>query len=80
APPRAGPANKTPAPPKPLPHRVATADVNIRTGQGTDSQAVGQVAEGDTVVVLDDPAGGDWMRIRYQNVEGWVYAPLFEAR
>lgn len=61
------------------PDRVATADVNIRTGQGTDNEAIGQVPEGTVVTLLGDP-GGEWIRIRYQGVEGWVYAPLFEAQ
>lgn len=63
--------------PKPRTRLSASSIVNVRAGQGTDFQVVGQVAPGETVVQVEDP-GGDWVRIRGDDVEGWVYRPLFE--
>lgn len=65
-----------PAPKEP-PKLVATATINVRTGPGTNHSAIGEVTNGDIVIVLDNP-GGEWVRIKRGDLRGWVYRPLFE--
>lgn len=61
------------------PRLVATDTINVRAGQGTDHDVVGQVSSGEIVTVLDNP-GGDWIRIERDDLRGWAYRPLFEAQ
>lgn len=63
--------------PAQIPRLVATAAVNVRTGQSTDTAIVGQIAQGDVVEVLQTP-GGDWVQIRRGELTGWVYRPLLK--
>lgn len=74
----AGPQQAAPAEPAPPETLVATAVVNVRAQQSTNSQVVGRVPQGTTVEVVDDP-GGDWVEVDYGDGTGWVYRPLFET-
>ena len=58
---------------------VATDTINVRAGQGTDTDVVGQFGPRTVVTVLQDP-DGDWMKVEANNVSGWVYKPLFEPK
>lgn len=66
------------APPQPR-QFVATDTINVRAGQGTDTDVVGQLAPKTLVTVLDNP-DGDWMKVQASDVSGWVYKPLFEPK
>lgn len=70
-----------PVPAEPAPARqfVATDTINVRSGQGTDTDVVGQLEPKTLVTVLQDPAG-DWMQVESDSLSGWVYKPLFEAK
>lgn len=57
---------------------VATAVVNVRAGQSTDTEIIGRIENGATVAVVDNP-GGDWIKVDYGAGKGWVYRPLFET-
>lgn len=61
------------------PKMVATATVNVRAGQGTDTDVVGQIDPGQEVTVLEDPSG-DWLKVEGKTTRGWVYRPLLEKR
>ncbi len=71
----------TPAATQPAPARkfVATDTINVRAGQGTDTDVVGQLEPKTVVTVLQDPEG-DWMQIEAEAITGWVYKPLFERQ
>lgn len=56
---------------------VATDVINVRAGQGTDTEVIDQLQSGTTVEVLADPEG-DWIEIGYGTGTGWVYRPLFK--
>jgi uncharacterized protein YkwD len=65
----------TPAPPRPTPYIVAGADgVNVRTGPDTDYSKLGYIDPGGEAVLVDDE--GDWWKIRFDDVEAYVYSPL----
>ena len=51
----------------------------MRAGQGTNFGVVGQVDPGEVVTRIED-SDGDWMKIKGDNVTGWVYKPLFKRR
>lgn len=72
---RSGEPEAAPAEPPQL--LVATAVINVRAGQGTDTEVVDQLQSGTTVEVLADP-DGDWVEIDYGTGTGWVYRPLFK--
>lgn len=65
------------APTEPPQLLVATAVINVRAGQGTDTEVIDQLQSGTTVEVLADPEG-DWIEIDYGTGTGWVYRPLFK--
>lgn len=67
-----------PAPP-PARKIIATATVNVRAGQGTNYQVVGQFKPQEVVTVVEDPEG-DWLKVQGDSVTGWVYRPLFDRR
>jgi hypothetical protein len=53
--------------------------INVRSGPGTDYPKVGVLLNREQVPALGQTAGGTWVQIIYQGVEGgvaWVYAPL----
>lgn len=58
---------------------VSTDTINVRAGQGTDTEVVGQFGPGTIVTVLEDPEG-DWMKVEGDSTTGWVYKPLFERQ
>lgn len=56
---------------EPLVSLHATVDVlNVRTGPGTDHDAIGSIARDETYAVLDEQNG--WYQIRYQGQAGYV--------
>ena len=57
---------------------VATSNVNLRAGQGTEYGKYGKIKRGETVTVVDDP-GGDWVRVEAGKLRGWAYRPLFKT-
>lgn len=61
------------------PKMVATATVNVRAGQSTDTDVVGQIEPQEEVTVLEDPAG-EWLKVEGKTTSGWVYRPLLEKR
>lgn len=65
-----------PAAPKTLPTagiRVATAELNIRSGPGTRHRIVAELAEGSSATVTGRYAGG-YAEFRYQGALRWVSA------
>lgn len=55
----------------------ATVDVlNVRTGPGTDYDAIGSIAGDETYAVLGEQAG--WHEIRYQGQSGYVSGEYVE--
>lgn len=58
---------------------VSTATINVRAGQGTDTDVVGQLEPRTVVTVVEEPSG-KWMKIKTDSVTGWVYKPLFEPQ
>ena len=68
-------------PPVPAVVAPGTGEVVVRSGPGTDFAVVGQVLEGDTVLVAGASETGDWLRILFPDAPdgvGWVYAELLE--
>lgn len=70
--------SSAPAQDEPSQRLVATDVVNVRAGQGTDTEIIGQLESGTAVEVVTDP-DGDWIEIGFGAGTGWVYRPLFET-
>jgi D-alanyl-D-alanine carboxypeptidase len=51
---------------------TAKESVNIRAGAGTDTEVLGHFPAGETAGVIADE--GDWVRIAYGGIEGYVSA------
>lgn len=64
----------------PSPDAVVKADVlNLRAGPGTDYDVVGQVRDGDTLVITGRTSAGDWLEVITPNgSEGWVAASFVQ--
>jgi endonuclease YncB( thermonuclease family) len=59
---------------------TATADVNIRSGPGTDYDIVGAATFGFPVTIFGRNESGDWFQIRTPDRQGgWVHAPLIQT-
>jgi hypothetical protein len=53
--------------------------INVRSGPGVLYNLIGVLLPGQKVPALGKSAGGDWVLIQYQGVQGgqgWVYAPV----
>jgi hypothetical protein len=53
--------------------------INVRSGPGVLYSQIGVLLPGQKVPALGKSAGGDWILIQYQGVQGgqgWVYAPV----
>lgn len=55
---------------------VARNTVNVRSGPGTNYAIIGTVKRGQSYYFDGRNAASDWIRFRFGNGDGWVYAPL----
>ena len=62
--------------PSPRESYVASALLNIRKNPGTNEPVVGHVPKGAAVGATTQR--GDWIFVKHESVEGWVYAPLLQ--
>lgn len=54
-----------------------TQGVNVRSGPGTEfNPPIGSFAAGQSTEILAQTAAGDWYKVRYQDLEGWVASAL----
>ncbi len=58
--------------PAPNQYRVATTNVNVRTGPSTNYSAIGYLSKGEMVQYLG--ASGDWSKVLYKGKVGFVYS------
>lgn len=49
---------------------IAKAGLNVRKGPGTSYEKLGAISMGTKVVPLG--VSGDWIKIKYKNVEAWI--------
>ncbi len=49
-----------------------TADLNLRTGPGTGYEVLAVMPAGSRVDAMLDEAQGDYVRVRYGELEGWA--------
>jgi hypothetical protein len=49
---------------------------NLRRGPSTDESLVGKIPAGATVEA--SAMRGDWLKVKYQDLVGWAFRPLFE--
>jgi len=55
---------------------VTGSSVNLRKEPNTDSAIVGKVVEGDNLIVTETVADGQWYKIQFGDIEGYVFAEL----
>ncbi|MCD6289501.1 MAG: SH3 domain-containing protein [Anaerolineae bacterium] len=81
-PPPARPTNTPVSTPTPIPKPVAipSADMNVRAGPSTDAAVEGTAYAGRTYVITGRNPAGDWWRIDYEGLAGWLYAPLVQVQ
>ena len=53
---------------------TTTADLNLRSGPGTGYEVLAVMPAGTRVDALLDEAQGDYVRVRYGELEGWATA------
>lgn len=61
------------------PVAVATADVNMRAGPGTQYPTVAVIPYGDSVFVFGCTSGTTWCDIAWGNARGWVAATYLQV-
>lgn len=79
----AAPPEEAPSPtPTPLPTpfaRVVDEEVNLRSGPGANYQKIGQVQQGDQLLVIGRNDTGDWWQVvTLIGKEGWVKGDFVE--
>ena len=58
---------------------LVTGDVlNLRSEPDIDSQAIGALEKGCELQVIGRTGEGDWLKVEFQGIEGWVAAPYVE--
>ena len=50
---------------------VTTANLNMRTGEGTNHKIITTIKKGEKVQVLDN--NGSWWKVQYNNKTGYSY-------
>jgi uncharacterized protein YraI len=50
----------------------------IRGGPGTFNKRLGTAEVGDTLKVIDDKTKENWIKIEYENAEGWISINLLK--
>lgn len=59
-----------------------TEKVNVRTGPGTEFDALGMLNSGDSVVLTEKNLDGTWLQIEYASGEegkGWIFAAYVQS-
>jgi hypothetical protein len=51
-------------------------NLNLRSGPGIEFTDLETVPAGETVPVLESSPDGNWVRVRYAGIEGWIAAWL----
>jgi uncharacterized protein YraI len=65
-------ASSTPS----VPEAVFARNQNVRTGPGTNFDRIGTFAPGDRAEILSLNLDETWYKVRFQDGQAWVYAPL----
>lgn len=55
---------------------VTGSTVNLRKEPTTDSTVVGKVVEGDNLIVVETVSNGEWYKVQFGDIEGYVFAEL----
>lgn len=55
-------------------HGIIQSDtaVNVRNGPGTKYKVLGQIKAGQIVSVVDQSEDGQWVKVPFKGIEGWV--------
>src|SRR5574341_200868 len=64
------------------PSGVVTQQVNVRSGPGTDSRALGTLNPNDVITLTGKDANGAWLQIRYAGApdgKGWIAAAYVQT-
>jgi len=56
--------------------RITGSVVNVRSGPGTQYEVVGNILQDSSVDILE--VSGEWYKIRFAKLEGWVHKSLIE--
>jgi hypothetical protein len=56
--------------------QIGTTNARVRTGPGSNFNAVGAIAAGDTIQADGVSSDGGWVRLNYNGLTGWVSKSL----
>jgi hypothetical protein len=76
-------ATDTPAPsptPPQVAQVVASTNMNVRAGPGTNYPIIGAANQGQTFAVKGKNSAGDWWQIDYNGQDGWVFNELVSGQ
>jgi uncharacterized caspase-like protein len=59
---------------------VAVKNANIRAKPNADARVIGKLKSGETIMVIGENADGSWLQVASATGDGFVSAPLLEAR
>lgn len=59
-------------------YNQGAVEINLRNGAGIAYDVVGQLAAGEEVLADGRNEQGDWLRVRFSDGVGWVFAPLVD--
>jgi uncharacterized protein YgiM (DUF1202 family) len=80
---QAAPTDTPTTEPTPTPQAaevVATADINVRQGPGTNYNILGAARQGERFPVTGKNQAGDWWQINYNGQAAWVFGQLVSAQ
>lgn len=52
---------------------IATDELNLRSGPGTDYDVIDRMWNGEQITVLDGPTADGWYKVDYYGEVGWAY-------
>ncbi len=65
--------------PTPINATVKAEALNLRTGPGVEYAIVGQLQQGDIIIVIARNLDGDWLEVEHEGKTGWVSKEYLEA-
>jgi len=66
----------TPAPPTQASFTVTAANLNVRSGPGTNYGVIGQIRQGQTFPITGKNQAGNWWQFDYNGRPGWISGQL----
>ena len=57
---------------------TAAESLHLRDGPGLDGTVIAWLGPGDELILLPDPPAGDWVKVQFGKLTGWIHSHYCE--